>query len=117
MYQEGLHVDAEAAFNILMFSRIQADQVGRPHHVAVPDIRLRGNLVCFHLQMLHNYVGLADTGKLKLTVKEEHGSDELLCFATEGGCIQAWSIESFANFWLIIIIIMNILKKMIYCSW
>ena len=49
---EGLHVDAEAAFNILMFGCIQADQVGRPHHVADPDIRLRGNLECFHLQML-----------------------------------------------------------------
>src|SRR6218665_327842 len=95
-----------------MFSRIQADQVGRPHHVAVPDIRLGGNLVCFHLQMLHNYVGLADTGKLKLTVKEEHGSDELLCFVIEGGYFQAWSIASFANFWFSIIIIMTILKKL-----
>jgi len=40
--QEGLHVDAEAAFNILMFGCIQADQVARPHHVAYPDIRRGG---------------------------------------------------------------------------
>jgi len=30
----------------------------------------------------------------------------------EGGHIQAWSIESFANFWLSLIIIMTILKKL-----
>src|SRR6218665_3238073 len=46
-----------------------------------------------------------------LTVKEEHGPDELLCFVVEGGYIQAWSIASFANFCLSIII-MTILKKL-----
>jgi len=40
--QKGIYVDAEAAFNILMFGRIQADRVGMPHHVADPDIRLGG---------------------------------------------------------------------------
>src|SRR6218665_1465171 len=30
----------------------------------------------------------------------------------EGGYIQAWSIASFANFWLSIIIIITILKKL-----
>src|SRR6218665_1823691 len=34
------------------------------------------------------------------------------CFVVEGGYIQAWSIASFANFWLSIIIIMVILKKL-----
>src|SRR6218665_896133 len=37
---------------------------------------------------------------------------QLLCFVVEGGHIQAWSIASFANFWLSIIIIMTILKKL-----
>ena len=44
------------------------------------------------------YVGLVGTGKLKLTVKEEHCPDEFLCLALEGGYIKAYSIESFANF-------------------
>src|SRR6218665_1646371 len=57
------------------------------------------------------YIGLVDNEYFKLTVKEEHGPDELLCFVVEGGYIQAWSIASFANFWLSIIIIMTILKK------
>src|SRR6218665_168904 len=58
------------------------------------------------------YIGLVDNGQFKLTVKEEHGPDELLCCVVEGGYIQAWSIASFVNFWLSIIIIMNILKKL-----
>ena len=70
-----------------------------------------GNLVCFHVQMLRILV-LVDNGQFKLTVKEEHGPDELLCFVVEGGYIQAWSIASFANFWLSIIIIMIIIKKL-----
>src|SRR6218665_570304 len=37
---------------------------------------------------------------------------QLLCFVVEGGYIQAWSIASFANFWLSIIMIMTILKKL-----
>src|SRR6218665_1017391 len=57
------------------------------------------------------YVGLVDNGLFKLTVKEEQGPDELLCFVIEGGYIQAWSIASVANFWLCIIMIINILKK------
>src|SRR6218665_3060186 len=47
-----------------------------------------------------------------MTVKEEQGPDGLLCFVVEGGYIQAWSIVSFANFWLSMIIIMIILKKL-----
>src|SRR6218665_2325098 len=43
------------------------------------------------------YIGL-------LKVKEEHGSDELLYFVVEGEYIQAWSIASFANLWLSIIL-------------
>jgi len=39
------------------------------------------------------YVGLVDTGLIKLIAKEEHSPDELLCFVIEGGYIQAWSIE------------------------
>ena len=46
-----------------------------------------------------------------MIVKEEHDPEELLCFVIEGGYIQAWSIESFANLWLSLILIMNILKK------
>ena len=34
------------------------------------------------------YIGLVDNGQFKLTVKEEHGPDELLCFVVEGGYIQ-----------------------------
>src|SRR6218665_2426948 len=37
---------------------------------------------------------------------------QLLCFVVKVGYIQAWSIASFANFWLSIIIIMTILKKL-----
>ena len=53
----------------------------------------------------------------KLTVKEEHGPDELLCFVVEGGYELLRSapkrgLTSFANFWLSIIIIMNILQKL-----
>ena len=62
MSQEVLHVDAGTAFNILLFGRIQADQVERPHHVADPDIRLGGNLVSFHLQMLRIIIGLVKNG-------------------------------------------------------
>ena len=43
---------------------------------------------------------------------EEQGPYELLCFVVEDGYIQAWSIASFANLWLSIIIIMTILKKL-----
>src|SRR6218665_2783904 len=105
MSQEGLHVDAEAAFNILMFGRIQADQVARPHHVEDPDIRLGGNLVCFHLQMLFILVwwimdSLSWQSKMNF------------CFVVESGYIQTWSIASFANFCLSVIIIMTIFKKL-----
>jgi len=31
------------------------------------------------------YIGLVDNELFKLTVKEEHGPDELLCFAMEDG--------------------------------
>jgi len=49
-----------------------------------------------------------------MTVKEDHSPDEILCFVIEGRYIQAWSIASFAHFWLSIIV--NILKKVAYCS-
>ena len=58
------------------------------------------------------YVGFVDNGQFTLTVKGEQGPDELLCFVVEGGYIQAWSVASFANFWLCVITIMNILKKL-----
>ena len=38
-----------------------------------PDIRLGGNLVCFHLQMLRILVWCIMDSLLKLTVQEEHG--------------------------------------------
>src|SRR6218665_3749216 len=60
------------------------------------------------------YIGLVDNEYFKLTVKEENGPDELLCFVVESGYIQAWSIASYANFWLSVIIIMTtcIFKKL-----
>src|SRR6218665_1899665 len=58
------------------------------------------------------YIGLVDNEYFKLTVKEEHGPDELLCFVVESKYIQAWSIASFANFWLSVIIIMTIFKNL-----
>src|SRR6218665_3712019 len=41
-----------------------------------------------------------------------HGPDELLYFVVESGYIQAWTIASFANFWLSVIIIMTISRKL-----
>jgi len=59
--QEGPHVHAEAAFNILMFGRIHADRVGRRHHVADPNFGLGAQFSMFSFANAA-YIGLVDNG-------------------------------------------------------